>query len=139
MICDPTLFPGKIAQTLQIVFFLERGEEIEPWFWHIWIAQWLKLFPTTAYYFRFRPSSEGKGWSKLDERCKLWVRLLFIKTWILLIFFKQCFCFLEYYLWWNLPKRAVSRMLNRYAKLWKFLIDNHKCYSCETYHDYVSL
>ena len=32
LICDPNLFPGKKAQIQQIVilFFLERGEEIEP-------------------------------------------------------------------------------------------------------------
>ena len=62
--------------------------------------------------------------------CKLWVRLFFIKTWIPQIFFKQCFCLLEYYLWWEfrqywsigtIAKRAISWMLNRYAKLWKLL------------------
>ena len=72
-------FLAKIAQILQtiIVFFLERGEEIEPWFWHIWIAQWLKFFPTTAYIFRFRASSGGNGWSKLGQNCELWDRIRF--------------------------------------------------------------
>ena len=33
--------PGKNPDSaIVIVFFPERGEEIEPWFWHIWIAQW---------------------------------------------------------------------------------------------------
>ena len=47
LIWYPTLFPCKIAQILQniFVFFRERREEIEPWFWHIWIAQWLNFFP----------------------------------------------------------------------------------------------
>ena len=49
----PLCFLTKIAQILQkvIVFFLERREETKPWFWHIWIAQWLKFFGTTAYFF----------------------------------------------------------------------------------------
>ena len=38
--------------------------------------------------------------SKLDEKSKLWVRP-FMKTRILQIFFKQCFCLLEYNLWWE--------------------------------------
>ena len=92
----------KIAQILHkvIVFFQERGEEKEPWFWHIWIAQWPKFFPTTAYLFRFRPSSGGNEWSKLDQKYELRVRLFFIKTQILQFFFKQCFCLLEYYFRW---------------------------------------
>ena len=96
-------FLAKIAQILQkvIVFFLEREKKIEPWFWHIWIAQWLKFSPNTPYLFRFRPSSGGNGWLKLDQKWKLWVRLFFMKTRILQIFFKQCFCLLEYNLWWE--------------------------------------
>ena len=95
-------FLGKIAQILQkvIVFFLERGYEVEPWFWHVWIAQWLKFLPTRAYLFRFR-SSGGNGWSKLDQKVQTLRRLFFMKTWILQVFFKQCFCLLEYYLWWE--------------------------------------
>ena len=69
LVLTPPYFLAKIVQILQkvIVFFLERGKEIEPWFWHIWTAQWLKFFPTTAYLFRFWPSLEGKGgksWAK---------------------------------------------------------------------------
>ena len=84
-------FLAKIAQILQtiIVFFLERGEEIQPWFWHISVAQWLKCFPITAYLFRFWPSWGRNGWSKLDQKCKLWVRLFSMKTRILQFFFKQ--------------------------------------------------
>ena len=81
-----------------IVFFLENLEKIEPCFWHIRIAQKLKLFPTTAYLFRFRPSSGGNRWSKLDQKCKLWVSLFFMKT--LQFSFKPWFCLLEYYRWW---------------------------------------
>ena len=100
LICDLTLFPGKNSPIL-IAFFLERGKKIEPWFWHIWISQWLKFFATTPHLFRFRPSSRGNGWLKLDQKRKLWVRLFFMKTRILQIFVKQCFCLLEYHLWWE--------------------------------------
>ena len=97
-------FLAKIAQILQrvIVFFLERGEQIELWFRHIWIVQWLQFFPTTAYLFRFWPSSGGNGCSKLDQKWKLCVRPFFMKTQILQMFFKKTFCLLEYYLWWEL-------------------------------------
>ena len=51
--------------------------------------------------FQFWPSSGRNGWSKLDQKCKLWVRLLFMKTRILQFFFKQRYCLLEYFLWWE--------------------------------------
>ena len=93
LIFDPNLFPGKnspnIAKSDRV--FPERVEEIEPWFWHIWMAQWLKLFPATAYRFRFRPSSGGNGRSKSDQKCKLWVRLFFMKTRILYSFLNNLF------------------------------------------------
>ena len=67
----PPYFLEKIAQILQkvIVFSLEIGEEIKPWFRQIWIAQSLKFFQTTAYFFRFWQSSRGNGRSKLDQKC----------------------------------------------------------------------
>ena len=42
----PSCFLSKIAQTVQkvIIFFPDRGEEIEPWFWHIWISREAKGF-----------------------------------------------------------------------------------------------
>ena len=83
------------------VFWELHFWEIEPWFWHIWITQWLKYFRTTAYFFRFRPSSGGNGRSKLDQKCKLSVRPFSIKTRIIQKIFKQCFCLLEYYIWWE--------------------------------------
>ena len=87
--------PAKILQKV-IVFFLERVEEIEPWFWHIWIVQWLIFFPTTDYILLILAIFRGNGWSKLDQKCKLWVCLSFMKPQILQIFFKQCYCLLEY-------------------------------------------
>ena len=63
-------FLEKIAQILHkgIVFFPEKGQEIKPWFWHICIAQWLKVFCTTAYFFRFWPSSGGKRGIKVGPK-----------------------------------------------------------------------
>ena len=71
------------------------GKEIEPWFWQIWIAQWLKFFPNTAYLFQFRPSSVGPkvqilGPSLFHENSNLSI-----------FFFKHCFCLLEYLFWWE--------------------------------------
>ena len=82
LILTPWRLLPKIVQTVEkvMVFFPERGEEIEPWFWHIWIAQWLKFFLTNAYFFWFWSSSGGNQKSKLDQKCKLWVRPFFIKT-----------------------------------------------------------
>ena len=104
-------FLAKIAQILQkvIVFFLQRGEEIEPWFWHIWIAQspMAEVFlHYTAHIFRFRPPSGGNAWSKLDQKCKLRVRLFFINS---SISFKQCFSFLLGHIWANrnLPRLCI--------------------------------
>ena len=52
-IVTPPCFLVKLPQILQkvIVFFPERGGEIKTLFWHIWIAQWLKFFRTTTYFF----------------------------------------------------------------------------------------
>ena len=49
----PPCFLVKLPQILQkvIVFFPEGGGEIKTLFWHIWIAQWLKFFRTTTYFF----------------------------------------------------------------------------------------
>ena len=78
-VVTPSSFLAKIAQIAQevIVFFPEKREEIELWFWQIWTAQWLKFF--LDYCVFFRPFST--------------------KTRILQNNFKQYFCLLEYYLW----------------------------------------
>ena len=92
--------PAQILQKV-IVFFPKRGEEIKPWVWNIWIAQWLKFSPPLVISFRFSPSTGKNGWSKLDQKRKPWIRLFFMETRILQPFFKQCCCLLEYYLWWG--------------------------------------
>ena len=96
-----TCFLAKIAQILLkvIMSFLERGQEIEPWFWHIWIAQWLKSFLTTAYIFRFRLSSGGKRVVKVGPKVQTLDLYLFYES---LSFFSNNVFFLpEYYLWWE--------------------------------------
>ena len=52
-IVTPLCFLVKLPQILQkvIVFFPETGGEIKTLFWHIWIAQWLKFFRSTTYFF----------------------------------------------------------------------------------------
>ena len=92
--------PAQILQKV-IVFFPKTGEEIKPWVWNIWIAQWLKFSPPLVISFRFSPSTGKNGWSKLDQKRKPWIRLFFMETRILQPFFKQCCCLLEYYLWWG--------------------------------------
>ena len=109
LIFDPNLFPGKNSPNIakKIVLFLERCEEIEPWFWYIWITQWLRFFPTTAYLFRFRPSSGGTGWTKsanFGSASFSWKLESFN------FFFKQCFCLIGYYLCWELRQyRTILR------------------------------
>ena len=54
------------------------------------------------FFFRFQPSSGGSGVSKLDLKCKLWMRPFSIKTRILQKKnLKHSFYLLEYYLWWK--------------------------------------
>ena len=75
-------FLAKIAQILlkEIMSFMERGQEVEPWFWHIWIAQWLKSFLTTAYIFRFRLSSGGKRVVKVGPKVQTLGLYLFYES-----------------------------------------------------------
>ena len=46
--CDPALFPTKNSPKIQKVTIFSC---IGPCFWHIWIAQWLKLFCGDGYIF----------------------------------------------------------------------------------------
>ena len=143
-------FLAKMSQIFQkvIVFFLKRGEEIEPWFWHIWITHWQRFFPITAYLLWFQSSSGRKGWSKLDQKCKLWSVYFSWKLESFIFFQNNVFVARILPLLRILTildhigevraqkplKRAISWMLNWYTKL-----NNHKCHSDEAaYHDYVS-
>ena len=114
-------FLAKIAQILQkvVVFFLERGDEIEPWFWHILITQWL-----TAYIFRFWPSSGetfGQSWTKSAN---------FGSVSFLLIFqfiFNQCFL-LEHHLWSFFLLRLLCISINLpYAHVWNTVVTSGWC------------
>ena len=71
----PPCFLPKIAQIVQkvICIFPEKGRgDVEPWFWHIGIAQQLTtFFLATTYCFRFWPPSGGtggqNGWSNFGS------------------------------------------------------------------------
>ena len=50
----------------------ERGEEIKPWFWYISIAQQVKCFRTSSYFFHFgylQGKAGGQSWTK---NAQLW-------------------------------------------------------------------
>ena len=73
LICDATLFPSKnspnIAKSNPVFPGKGRGDRAL-------ILTYLdgpmaEVFPTTAYLFQFRPSSEGNGLPKLGQKCKL--------------------------------------------------------------------
>ena len=52
----PPYFLAIIEKILQkvILFFSEKREEkIKPWFWHVWIAQWLTFFCNTYFFSMF--------------------------------------------------------------------------------------
>ena len=93
----PPYFLAIIEKILQkvILFFSEREEKIKPWFWHVWIAQWLTFFCNTYFFFRCSPSSGGNAGSNLDQMCSLWGRSFSIKTRIFqTIFFSARLLFL---------------------------------------------
>ena len=94
-VVTPSCFPIRIGHRE------EMGEEIKPWFWYISIPQQLKFFHISSYFFRFWLSSGQNGWSKLDQKCLVLVRPFSRKTQTLQKIFKQTFCLLEYYFWWE--------------------------------------
>ena len=95
----PPYFLPKRAQLVQnvIAFFPEKGEETEHWFWYLWIVQWLS--DRNAGRGAQGGGEGGLGASRVDQKCKFWVRLVSIKTQILQKYLKQCFCLLECHLW----------------------------------------
>ena len=58
-----------------------------------------EVFPHLYLSFSISAIFRGKQVVKVGLKCKLWVRLFFMKTQILQVFFKQCFRLIEYYLW----------------------------------------
>ena len=58
------------------------------------------FFPP-KYFFLILVIFKGKKGSKLDQKWKLWVSSASVKSWTFQRFLKQCFCFLEYYMWWK--------------------------------------
>ena len=94
-IVTPPCFLAKIVQVVQkvIVFFPERGEEIEPWFCRIWISQWLKFFCTTTYLFTISSILRGKWGVKVGPTVQTLGPSLSIKTQILQKNFKAMLLF----------------------------------------------
>lgn len=62
---------------------------------------------SNIYFIRFRPSSGGDLGSKLDQKGKMWVRLVLLKIHIFQRFFKHCFRLLIYYLWSKLQQNRT--------------------------------
>ena len=71
-------------------------EEIEPWVWHIWIAQWLTFFPTAGYIFSISAIFSGKWVGKVETKGQTLGPSLFQENSNPSKFF--C-CLLENYLW----------------------------------------
>ena len=94
LIFDSTLFPGKnspnIAKSNRVFSAKGRGDRALI-FTYLDNPMAEVFLHYTAYISRFRPPSGGNAWSKLDQKCKLRVRLFFINS---SISFKQCFSFL---------------------------------------------
>ena len=85
-------FLAKIAQILQkvIVFFLERRKKIEPWFWHIWIAQWQTLYSIS---FSISAIFSGKRVIKVGPKVKTLGSSLFHENWNSSNFFQTMLLF----------------------------------------------
>ena len=130
-------FLPKIAQIVQKVIVLvpKKAEKIGPWFWHLLIAQWLKLFLSYTF-FQFQPSSGDSESSKLDQKYKFWIHPVLIKRKIFQRFLKHCFCLLTCFFWCRFQqnqtifvgvgaqkplKMGRADMLIRCAKICKFL------------------
>ena len=102
LVCDPTLFFIKtspnIAKSNRVFPGKARGDRaLVLTYLDSAIAE---VFHRYCLPFSISTIFEKNEQSKLNEKSKLWVRP-FMKTRILQIFFKQCFCLLEYYRWWE--------------------------------------
>ena len=97
LICVLTLFPGKnipsTAKSNRV--FPGKGIRDRALILTRFDSPMAEVPPHYGLSFSISVIFKGKhGWSKLDQKCKLWVRLFFMKTWILQVFFKRCFCLL---------------------------------------------
>ena len=130
---------AKIGQKV-IIFFLEREEEMGPWFLNIWIVLWLKFFCKCKciYFFSISAIFREKRGVKVGPKVqtlgtfRLHKNLRFSK----ILKLKITFSLVECYLWWKFyqsrtmftefraeiapPERAML-MLNQYEKNWKFI------------------
>ena len=101
--------PGKnspsIAKSNRV--FLERGEGIEPWFWHIWIAQWLKFYPPYCLSFSIAAIFRSKQLVKVGPKVQTFGPSLFHENLKLSNFFQAMFLFVRV-----LPLVRISAILD---------------------------
>ena len=119
--------------------FPGKEEKIGSWFVGIWIAQWLKFFPTSIYFFEFgyplgetgvkiRPKAQTLGTHCFCKNLNFSeiFKTYFFSAWILLLVNISA---KSDYTWgilvrtptpWK-KKRVISWTLNWYIKLWKLL------------------
>ena len=150
MICDPTHFPGKkspnIANSNSIFPGKRRGDRaLILTYLHSPIAE---VFPHCCLCFSILAIFREKQVIKVALKVKTLGQLLFYENSNPSSSF-QCFCLLEYYLWWefrqcstivggiraqNPPQKGHFMDAESVRKTLKTL-NNHNCCSRETYHD----
>ena len=98
LVCDPILFPGSnspsIAKSKVIVFFHRKGRGDKTTILTYLDSPVPEVFP--YYYFPFSILvifRRKRMVQVLDQNCKLWVQIFFMKTWILQVFYQTMFLF----------------------------------------------
>ena len=98
LICDPTLFPGKncpnIAKNNRV--FLGKGKEDRALILTYLNSPMAEVFLHYSLSFSISAIFKGKRVIKGGPKVRTWM-----KTRILQIFLEECFCLLEYCLWWE--------------------------------------
>ena len=94
LICDPTMFPGKnspnIANRNRVPPGNGRGDRA-----FILDSPMIEVFPHYCLSFSSSAILRGERWSKLDQNGTFCICLFFMKTRILKMFLKQCYCCLS--------------------------------------------
>ena len=78
-----------------------KGRRDTSWIYKFWIAQWVNFFLEDYFVLNLAIFLWWKKRSKLDQKCKFSVSPVSIKNWVFQKILMQCFCFLDYYLWWT--------------------------------------
>ena len=98
--CDPTLFPGKNSPNIANIFS-GKGRGDTALILTYLNSPMAEVFPHYSFLFPISAIFKGIRGVKVAPKVQSWVRPFSIKTQILQKIFKQCFCLLEYYLWWE--------------------------------------